>query len=329
VKLYRIEARSLKKTTLYYLVKDLRIGKSTLKIRINLGETRPDDETAEKLTSTPNRDLEFRALKKRLAKPHSVARYLTPKRQMELEETRYWAPTLETFLSPGEFNQIENIHETEHIAGTTAIEGNTLTVRQVDELINKGIAPQGKVLREINEVQNAVNAAKHRIAYSGKVTIPFILKLHALMLDKINDQAGVFRKRDDIGIAGRDIAVTPAIQIENELEEAISDYYKRIHDEGNPFEEAVIFHCRFESIHPFIDGNGRVGRELLRHLLSREGYPDILIGVNDREAYLHALEDWDEGRVADTVHAFSEILLKDKRGNLFKKILYGRVGQAD
>ena len=212
------------------------------------------------------------------------------------------------------------MHETEYIAGTTAIEGNTLTVSQVNELIRKGISPQGKPLREQLEVVNAEKAGKYRASYTGRVQISFILKLHSMMLNQINDQAGHFR-RIDVAIVGEDIAVTPWIQIEPELREAIKDYYKHLHEGRHPFEEAVIFHHRFERIHPFIDGNGRVGRELLRHMLARAGYPDIVVKMEDRETYLNALRAGNDGKMKEMIEGFAEILVKDKRAKLYEDML--------
>jgi len=324
MKLYRIESRRLIKSEIYYLVKDVRIGNTVSKVRLKLGYAKLEAAIETRLTTTPNVDLEVKALEKRLSMAPRRAMYLTQDEQRKVEETRYWAPLFHMFLSPSEYEQAETLHETEYIAGTTAIEGNTLTVKQVDELLHKGISPQGKSLREQLEITNAEKAAKYRQDYMGKVSILFIKRLHALVLENINDQAGMFRRIDSIGILGEDFAVTPAIQIEDELLEAISNYYTRVRAGSHPFEEALIFHYRFELIHPFIDGNGRVGREVLRHMLARAGYPDILIWREDRERYLNALRDGNKGKTEQMVKAFSDLLLKDNRGKLFREILSRR-----
>ena len=77
-------------------------------------------------------------------------------------------------------------------------------------------------------------------------------------------------------------------------------------------------------IHPFVDGNGRVGREVLRHMLARSGYPDILIRREDWEKYINALEHWHRKKTAQMVEAFSGLLLGDKRARLFNEILSRR-----
>jgi Fic family protein len=320
VTLYRIESQKLSKSEIFYLVKDVRLGGTAFKVRIKLGTERPTCEVEGRLTSTPNVELEVKVIKKRLSFDQHTATYLTKDEQSRVDETRYWTRILHLFLSSSEYEQVETVHETDYIAGTTSIEGNTLTVSQVNELIHKGISPKGKPLREQLEVVNAEKAGKYRASYTGRVQIPFILKLHAMMLDQINDQAGHFR-RIDVAIVGEDVAVTPWIEIEHELKETIKDYYKHLDEGRHPFEEAVIFHHRFERIHPFIDGNGRVGRELLRHMLARAGYPDIVVKMEDRETYLDALRAGNDGKMREMIEGFAEILVKDRRAKLYEDVL--------
>ena len=129
--------------------------------------------------------------------------------------------------------------------------------------------PNGKSLREINEVQNFKQVKLYRDKYRGKVSIDFIRTLHSLIMNNIDvNSAGAFRRTDDIWIQGCDIRVTPAELIEEELSSAIDRYYERIEVRSiHPFEAAVLFHFDFELVHPFTDGNGRVGREIF-HLVT-------------------------------------------------------------
>jgi Fic family protein len=305
------------KSEIYYLVKDVRVGGTTSKVRVKLSYTKPKNE--KELITKPNKELELKAIEKHLGKPRNKARYLTPEIQRKVDETRFWIPLISMFY-PSEYEAVETLHETEYIAGTTAIEGNTLSVSQVEDLIKRGVEPVGKSMKDQLEVLNAEKAGKYRKDYTGRVSIPFILKLHELMMDRIKDaQPGEFRKID-VWILGEDVSVTPAIQIEEELNEAITDYYDSVKAGGHPFEEAVIFHHRFELIHPFGDGNGRVGREVLRHMLAKAGYPDILIRREDREKYLDALRAGSRDEKGQMVKAFVDLLVNDKRAKLFKEI---------
>jgi fido (protein-threonine AMPylation protein) len=327
VKLYRIEFQRLKSSEIYYLVRDIRAKDRTLKVRVKIGKTQLTQAEELELMSKPNIDLERKALYKRLnmSEGRYKTRYLQPESQRRLEESRHWSEFFSLFLTTSEMEHFDANNEVEYIHGTTAIEGNTFTGQQVNELIQNGVSPSGKSLREINEVQNYIKVREYRNSYSGKVTIPFIRRFHEIVIDKIDTQsAGKFRRIDNIGIRGVDIAVTPAILIESELQRAIEDYYRNMKVGWLPFEEAVLFHYRFESIHPFLDGNGRVGREILNHMLTRSDYPRLIVSKAGRERYLDALLRGNKEEYESMIAGFVDLLM-DKRADLFGDILSGKV----
>jgi Fic family protein len=322
VRLYRIESQRLKNHEIYYLVKSIRAGIKVTKARIKLGNIKPTPREEETLTTTPNHGLEAEILRLQVdAETRKHSRYLEADTLRRVEESRHWEHFFKLFLNKAEREQVESGQETEYVAGTTAIEGNTFTVQQVDELLQRGEAPSGKSLREINEVQNYLKVAEYRDNYRGRVTTPFIKLIHALVMLNIDtESAGQFRRIDTIGIRGVDASVAPAIMIAEDLENLIMEYYSKIGAGGNPFEEATLFHYGFEMIHPFTDGNGRVGREVLNHMLSRAGYPRLIVRRPNREKYLSALRSGNEGDSKRLVNQFAELLLDD-RETLFKSIL--------
>lgn len=322
VKLYRIESQRLKNSEIFYLTKSVRSGDRVSKIRLKIGNVRPLPDEVSRLVSTPRIQLECGARSKQVAEGvRRGSRFLSQRDLQRVEESKHWDSFFKLFLSPVEREQVETGYEVEYIAGTTGIEGNTLTVQQVDELTQRGVTPSGKSLREINEVQNFIKVDKHRLRYRGRVSIPFIRRLHSIIMDGVDLQsAGEFRRRDDIGIRGVDLAVSPSILIEDELKEIIGDYYSGIRAGGNPFEEAVLFHYRFETIHPFTDGNGRVGREVLNRMLTRASYPRLIVKRESREKYLNALRHGNEGRNDLLVSTFVELLIDD-RARLFWSIV--------
>jgi fido (protein-threonine AMPylation protein) len=327
VKLYRVESQHLKSSEIYYLVKDIRTIDRAVKVRLKIGKSKPTPSEELQLTTKPNLELERKALVKRLDinEGRYKVRYLLPESQRRLEESRHWSEFFSLFLTSSEIEEFEASNEVEYIHGTTAIEGNTFTGQQVNELIQNGVSPTGKSLREINEVQNYIEVRKYRDSYKGKATISFILKLHEIVLDKIDMQnAGKFRRIDNIGIRGVDIAVIPAILIESELQRAIEEYYSSVKAGWHPFEETVLFHYKFETIHPFLDGNGRVGREVLNHMLTKSDYPRLIVTKSGRENYLEGFLRGNKEEFELMVSRFIDLLM-DKRANLFQDILSGKV----
>jgi Fic family protein len=97
--------------------------------------------------------------------------------------------------------------------------------------------------------------------------------------------AGSYRKHNNIRIGT--LLVCDFDKIKTELQKMIDDYYKQ---KGNPFEAILCFHYEFEKIHPFLDGNGRTGRELMNYMLREQGYPEFLIQNINRSLYMEGFE---------------------------------------
>jgi len=324
--LYHIEKRRLKNSETYYLKKSIRINERVYSIRNNIGKERPAPEEERKIVSTPNLLLEKKALEKRIE--HSAglykSKYLEPSEIRRLEKSKHWDTFFDLFLTKSELEYFEETNRIEYIQGTTAIEGNTFTIQEVDDLLNRGIVPSSKTLREINEVQNYIAVENYLGEYSGRVTLGLIRKIHELLMDNIDfESAGWFRRIDSIGIRGVDLAVSPAMLIEGELERILDSYYRNIQGGCHPFEEAVLFHYMFEYIHPFTDGNGRVGREILNKMLLDAGFPRLTVSGSERERYIKALQLGNKEQYREMILTFIE-LLEDRRATVFQEILEGK-----
>jgi Fic family protein len=204
------------------------------------------------------------------------------------------------------------LDETHH---STAIEGNTLVLRQVARLLDEGRAVGNKELREYMEVRGYANAAewvyRHGVepgSWSGDalVSLTEIRHVHALALGPVweaaphpeagdDERPGSFRRHDIRAFPG---GMTPPswTDVPTRLDEWLADAQAlRGFDAPHLPAELAWLHTRFEQVHPFLDGNGRTGRLLLNLLLVRLGYPPAIIRKGDRARYLAALSQADEG----------------------------------
>jgi len=128
------------------------------------------------------------------------AEYLSDEEVLRLELIRHLYHSVWRLMSTSEIEAYEKDFELQYVQGTTAIEGNTLSLDQARKLWDYGITPKDKNLREVNEVQNFKKVIQFRKKYKEKVNIEFIKKLHSLIMDNIDmELAGKFRRTDNIG----------------------------------------------------------------------------------------------------------------------------------
>lgn len=177
---------------------------------------------------------------------------------------------------------------------TNAIEGNTLTLRETAQLLFENIVPSSKPLREINETLNHKKAFDFILSYKGDITRGLILDLHKTIIkDTLKPDmarlAGCFRDVQ-VYIRGVEWVPPPPDEVPREMKTLLAWYStnkKKVH----PLVVATYFHSGFEIIHPFVDGNGRVGRLLMNFILRKNGYPMINIPNARKNNYYVALQE--------------------------------------
>lgn len=186
---------------------------------------------------------------------------------------------------------------------TNAIEGSTLSLLDTKFLLEDRIAPDGKTIREINETLNHKDAFDYMVSYEGSLTKGFVLRLHKLLMHNILwKQAGAFRDVH-VKLTGVDKILPPPSAVAAKFKDLML-WYARNQNRYNPIVSTAYFHYAFESIHPFRDGNGRVGRLIINHMLNRSGFPMIDIKYKDRRAYYNALQSGDDGDLGPLVKMF-------------------------
>lgn len=195
-------------------------------------------------------------------------------------------------LTPAEVEAIREVFLVEHTYNSNAIEGNTLTLQET-ALVLQGITIDRKPLKDHLEAVGYKEAFQYveELAKQDKPLTDFEIKsIHSLVLADRPEDKGTFR-RVNVRIAG---AITEPVQpymIEPKIEELLEDY-KNWAKTMHIVERVALFHLRFESIHPFIDGNGRTGRLLMNLQLIREGLPAVNIKYSDRRSYYDAFDEY-------------------------------------
>ena len=175
---------------------------------------------------------------------------------------------------------------------STGIEGNTLTLSETSYLLFEGIVPKEKSLREIHEVLNHKKAFDFILKYGGDITKEFILELHRLVIantlrQDLISQAGRYRSVQVF--VGRSIPPS-AHEIPGEMARLLK-WYSINKNKLHPLVLDSYFHTEFEKIHPFVDGNGRVGRLLMNFILYKNKFPMINIPKRNKFRYYEVLQN--------------------------------------
>lgn len=178
----------------------------------------------------------------------------------------------------------------EFVFNTNAIEGSKILHEDIHEVLERK-NPRNFDEMEAQGVEKAINFIR---TTKEDLSIKLLLKLHKLCFEKSKHFAGKLRKVEVV-IRGKDGSIihrgTPPGKLKNELDEFIK-WYKKNKKTFKPLALAGIIHNQFEDIHPFEDGNGRVGRLLLNFILLKNNYPPINILLIDRAEYYYVLQKY-------------------------------------
>jgi Fic family protein len=180
---------------------------------------------------------------------------------------------------------IEEIELAESVYNSNAIENSTLTLPDTEKILLDLEVSKNYSLREVFEAKNLARVYEYIKAKKDTLVLnqEIILFIHGLLIGGINDSiAGRFRKAGEFVRVGNHIA--PAPEHVFRMVEVLLEEYKTNHD-INILKKIAHFHLQFEAIHPFCDGNGRIGRVLVNLQLQESGYPNIIIRDKEKHIY--------------------------------------------
>lgn len=188
---------------------------------------------------------------------------------------------------------------------SNAIEGSTLTLRETFLVIKEGITVgSGKPIRDVMAAQGyaaGFDAIFKFVESHAELSEALILSFHKyVMLGALPEFCGVFRDHN-VRILGTVCKTAEYWEIPQKIQQLV-DWFNDPSNNLHPIEKASLFHAKYETIHPFSDGNGRTGRLLLNYMLVREGYWPVNIRyAQDKERYYDALALYDREGSADAL----------------------------
>ncbi len=196
-------------------------------------------------------------------------------------------------LRVGKESLLKIIYESElaeNVYNSNAIENSTLSIRETEKILLEMEVSRNVSLREVFEARNLARVDEYILGKVGEVELSeeFVLLLHKMLITNIDDSiAGLFRKEGEYVRVGSYIAPVPGL-IRCAIEEYLGDVSSFVVD------KIARFHLEFEHIHPFLDGNGRIGRVLVNFQLLESGLPPVIIRNKGKEKYYECFRRYDE-----------------------------------
>ena len=207
----------------------------------------------------------------------------------------------------------------EQVYNSNAIENSTLTLEETEKILLQINLDRYITEREIFEAKNLARVVSYidKRAKEQELTLEVILSLHKMLISNIRDEvAGRFRQDHEYVRVGNHIAPNPREVVER-LEKMLAEYHAVSHE--NIIKRIAKFHLTFEYIHPFVDGNGRIGRAINNYLLIREGFVPINIKFIDRSKYYDAFKEFDKKGVTAVME---EIVGRALTNSYHKRLAY-------
>jgi len=279
-----IEKRKIGKKVKYYLVHSYREKKKVKKIRKYLGQNPAKEELEEAKNRARQRILE-------LLQELSTEVFLFTLTKKQIEKLNRYEDKIRII----HFDKKEWQRFTEEfVYNTNAIEGSTVRREDVPEILHKQRVSDAEEL-ETKGVAKAVEYVKDT---KKDLSIGMMQKLHKICFEGSKSFAGKIRNVEVVVRNSKGEILHQGVPV-SQLQPALKDmagWYKKNKTKFKPLVLAAIMHNQFEYIHPFQDGNGRVGRLLLIFILLKNKYPPINITLEDRAEYYTTLQEYQKSQ---------------------------------
>lgn len=214
---------------------------------------------------------------------------------------------------------IDEAEVAESVYNSNAIENSTLTLAETEKILLEISVARDVSMREVYEAKNLARVVDYirEKAVSSDITKEIILFLHKALIETIDESiSGRFRKIGEYVRVGSHIAPAPE-HVERMIESIISEYNSDF--DSYLIEQIAKFHLDFETIHPFNDGNGRIGRVLINWQLIRAGFPPIIIRNREKQDYYETFSAY---RDKKNIKPMAKVIALALMESLYKRITY-------
>lgn len=213
---------------------------------------------------------------------------------------------------------IDEAEVPDSVYNSNAIENSTLTLKETEKILLEMEVSRDVNLREVFEAKNLARVMEYiGSKLDEEQSLDLILLLHQMLLGNINETiAGRFRQKSEYVRIGTYIASAPE-HIERKLEEILIEYSS---DLNAYFTDKIAkFHLDFELIHPFNDGNGRIGRLLINYQLGKLGFPQVIIRDKEKSKYYLAFREYQDDKKTKLMEKILALAIME---SLHKRITY-------
>lgn len=213
-----------------------------------------------------------------------------------------------------EFNKMPSLAKEKYIENfmikftynSNRIEGSTITLKETAKLLEDGISPKSKPIKDIKESEAHKKIFYLMLDYKKDLNLDIILYWHKLLFNETEPEiAGKIRKHS-LAVAGSKAEFPFPVELNILLKEFFK-WYNKNKLKLNPVKLAALVHLKFVSIHPFTDGNGRISRIMMNFVLNKNKFPMLDIKYNNRDSYYTALE---RAQVKKIEHIFISHIIK-------------------
>jgi len=285
----KIEKKIIKNKPFFYLTEQINVGSFYKKIQVYIGKNIPKN-LGELYGALQKKEIEL--VGNNIENIYNIDKIIAPEEYKKIEISRIGFKYLFLEMSEHKKEQFFRNFAIKFIFESNAIEGSKLSRGEVENIIRRKYIKADISRKEILEVENSIKA--FNIIRSGefKLNQSSLIKLHKFLVNGLGVETGY--KRREIVVNNKKTSAPG--EVKKEMAELLEWRGKQKKNKQHPFATAVRFHQRFELIHPFSDGNGRIGRLLFNWMLFQGGYGLILFKNKNRQAYFFSLDQADKGR---------------------------------